>query len=230
MTWGEGVYMVLDELKLVSDDSTFEEEHIIFLMNKYRARILRQNYASGKKTVLDDNYQTIEVPLKEVNAIDGIYDRRKYLKSTAEIPSLLGIGNTVVSTVDYYQGNIVFVPREKMRTTGHNKWLKNIIYASLNDGSLYLKSENPQFLYLGSVKLTGIFDDAKEATLLTGDTNILDMKFPLEGSFINAMIQLIVQELSGAVYKPEDNINNSADDLADIGISSSKNRQTKNEE
>ena len=117
-----------------------------------------------------------------------------------------------------------------MRTTGHNKWLKNIIYASLNDGSLYLKSENPQFLYLGSVKLTGIFDDAKEATLLTGDTNILDMKFPLEGSFINAMIQLIVQELSGAVYKPEDNINNSADDLADIGISSSKNRQTKNEE
>ena len=44
MTWREAVYMVLDELKLMSDDSNFNEDHIIFLLSKYRSFILKQTY------------------------------------------------------------------------------------------------------------------------------------------------------------------------------------------
>lgn len=34
------MYMILDEIKAISDDSYFEEEHIIFLMNLWRSTLL----------------------------------------------------------------------------------------------------------------------------------------------------------------------------------------------
>ena len=36
-TYREIVYMVLDELKLESDDAYYTQDHVIFLINKYRA-------------------------------------------------------------------------------------------------------------------------------------------------------------------------------------------------
>ena len=48
MTWRELVYMINDELKLDSDDSSFNEEHIAFLAGKYRALILEQKYSGLK--------------------------------------------------------------------------------------------------------------------------------------------------------------------------------------
>ena len=38
-TYRQLIYLVLDELKLMSDDSSFTEDHIIFLLSKYRAFI-----------------------------------------------------------------------------------------------------------------------------------------------------------------------------------------------
>lgn len=48
-TYREIVYMVLDELKINSDDKYFEEEHVMFLMDKYRAFLLKQRYSDIKK-------------------------------------------------------------------------------------------------------------------------------------------------------------------------------------
>ena len=50
-TYKEIVYMCLDELQLSSDDATFNEEHIIFLANKYRAFLLKKNYTDLKKEI-----------------------------------------------------------------------------------------------------------------------------------------------------------------------------------
>ena len=48
-TYGELVYFILDELKLTSDDSHFQREHVIFLLDKYRLFILKQRYSDIKK-------------------------------------------------------------------------------------------------------------------------------------------------------------------------------------
>jgi hypothetical protein len=39
-TYRELVYMVLDEIKGLSDDFSYTEDHIIYLLEKYRAFIL----------------------------------------------------------------------------------------------------------------------------------------------------------------------------------------------
>ena len=58
------VYMVLDELKIHSDDASFTEEHILFLINKYRAFILKQRYSDKRKEVPQSNYQTLCLDLE----------------------------------------------------------------------------------------------------------------------------------------------------------------------
>lgn len=219
----ELVYMCLDELKLNSDDALFTEEHIIFLLDKYRVFLLKQKYSDVKKQIPESNYQTICLDLIEVPAISGEpCEGGSYLRSKEKVPFLMKIGIPRVYPVDYYQGNITYVSRDRMRYVGYNKYMQNIIYSSLGpDNYLYFKSSNPQYLYLEKVRMTGIFEDAQAASELQCDTenkecDVLNRTFPIEESLVPPLIQLVVEELSKTEYKPEDKENNADDDLSNV--------------
>lgn len=216
--------MVLDELKLYSDDALYTEEHVMFLFSKYRTFLLKQRYSDVKKQIPESNYQTICLDLIEVPAISGEpCEGGSYLRSKEKIPFLMKIGNPMVYPVDYYQGEITYVSRERMRYVGYNKYLKNIIYASIGpDNYLYFKSFNPQYLYLEKARMTGIFGDPQAASELqcpdeNGDTvcDVLDKTFPIEDALIPPMIELVVKELVGAEYRPKDESNNAKDELSE---------------
>lgn len=224
-TYKELTYMVLDELKLYSDDALYTEEHVMFLLGKYRTFLLKQRYSDVKKQIPESNYQTICLDLIKVPAISGEpCEGGSYLRSKEKIPFLMKIGNPRVYPIDYYQGEITYVSRDRMRYVGYNKYLQNIIYASLGpDNYLYFKSFNPQFLYLEKVRITGIFEDTLAASELqcpdeSGDIvcDVLDREFPIENALIPPLIQLVVEELTKAEYKPEDKENNSDDDLSEV--------------
>ena len=222
-SYRELVYAVLDELKLSVDDSYFTEDHCIFLLNKYRGMILKQQYKDVKKEIPESNFQTLCLDLIQVPAIAGEpCEGGTYLRSKYKIPSLMNIITPRVYTEDFYQVDITYVSRERMKYVGYNKWLSNIIYASLGpDNYLYFKSFNPQYLYLEKARLTGVFEEPEKAAELEcnkekGACDILDMKFPLEEALVPQVIQLVVKELSGAIYKPEDSENNAHDDLSNI--------------
>ena len=130
------------------------------------------------------------------------------------------IGNPRVYPIDYYQGEIAYISRDRMRYVGYNKWMKNIIYCSIApDGYLYFKSWNPQFLYLEKVKFTAIFENAKEVSGLTCDgdegtaCDFLDRTFPIEEALVPPLIELVVNELRKAEYAASDENNNADDDL-----------------
>lgn len=55
-TYRQLTYLVLDEIKGVSDDFTYTEDHIIFLLDKYRAFLLKQRYSDIKKQMPESNY------------------------------------------------------------------------------------------------------------------------------------------------------------------------------
>jgi len=55
-TFRELTYMALDELKLMSDDSYYTEDHVLFLLNKYRSFLLKQRYSDIKKQMPESNY------------------------------------------------------------------------------------------------------------------------------------------------------------------------------
>lgn len=223
-TFREIIYMILDEMKISTDDSYFTEDHIMYLINKYRVLILKQRYSDIKKQIPESNYQTICLDLIEVPAISGEpCEGGSYLRSKEKVPFLMQIGVPKIYPIDYYQGEITYISRERMRYVGYNKYLKNIIYASIGpDNYLYFKSFNPQHLYLEKARITGIFEDPQAASELqcpdgNGDTvcDVLDKTFPIEDALIPPMIELVVKELLSAEYIKKDEENNAKDDLPD---------------
>ena len=223
-TYREITFTILDELKLASDDSFIQPEHVIFLLDKYRGMLLYQKYENIKKEIPESNYQTICLDLEVVPAYEGdTCAGREYLRSVQEIPNMMTLSNPKVSTMNYFMGNINYINRERFKYVGNNQYLQNMIYASLApDEHLYLKSNNPQAYYLKKIKLTGVFEDSAKAEELacdkdsedTSKCDILDKNYPLEEDLIPQAIQLIVKELSGVIYKPADKTNDTNDDLS----------------
>ena len=227
--YSELVYMVLDEIKGMSDDFSYTEDHVVFLLDKYRGFLLKQRYSDIKKQIPESNYQTICLELIQVPAISGEpCEGGIYLRSKLKIPFLMQIGTPRVYPIDYYQGEITYINRDRMRYVGHNKYLKNIIYCSTGpDGYLYFKSSNPQYLYLENVRFTGIFQDSKEvAEYQSCNSNspcsIMDKDFPIEDALVPPLIELVVKELSTSEYKPEDTNNNAHDDLEGLVVKTKK--------
>lgn len=226
----ELVYMVLDLAKAASsDDSFFTEEHVVFLCKKYRSFLIKKEQDKEKSTTdiaSEFEYQQICLDLEQVPAIDGEpCTGGYYLRSTKALPKILEGNQPKVYPIDYYQGvNIAYVSRDRMRYVGTNKYLQNIIYVSLGpDNHIYLNSSNPLFLYLKKLRMSAIFEDFDDAAgLLCDDAgcncscDVLDEEFPIREYLVPTLIELVVKELTGAIYKPTDTQNNANDDLSDL--------------
>lgn len=232
-TYRQLVYMVLDELKGSADDFTFTEDHVMFLLSKYRAFLLKQRYADIKKPMPESNYQTLCLELIEVPAIAGVpCEGSSYLRTKAKIPFTMKVGNPKVYPVDYFQGsNITFISRDRMRYVGYNKFMQNIIYCTLGpDNYLYLQSNNPQFIYMENIRFTAVFEDSETASELECNEDgkicdTIDRTFPIEEALVPPLIELVVKELRQAEYTPADEKNNANDDLDNVVMTA--NRQSR---
>lgn len=218
-TLKELTYMVLDELKLSSDDAYFNEEHISFLIGKYRGFILRQQYKGVKKDIPESNFQTICTDLIQVPAIAGVpCEGGVFLRTKEKVPYLMTIATPKLYTENYYKGEISYVPKERMRYVGYNRWLPNIIYASMGpDNYIYLTSANPQFLYLENIKITGIFENPEKVMSCETDScNASDQEYPLEEGLVPQVLELVVKELAAPKFSPEDKQNDSDDNISEV--------------
>lgn len=217
------VYMVMDQLKIISDDSIITEDHVIFLLSKYRAFLIKQQYLDKGQSVPEIYYQTLCLDLERYNFYDNKCIGNTYLRTTKKVPTTLSGTSVKVYPKDFYEGNIQYVNRERMKYVGTNKYLQNILYTSqLTDGHFYFTSSNNQFIFLKKIRITGVFEDTEAAAELECDSedeeacDILDKTFPIEDSLIPMLIELVVKILSGVKYQPADRRNNASDDLAEL--------------
>lgn len=209
--------MILDEIKLLSDDTYYTEDHIIYLINKYRAQVLEKKYIQQKDSIPESNYQTIVLDLELITTqADSCDEEAIHLRSIKELPVLLPVGKTSVYASDYYQSAIItYITRDRMKYVGHNKFLKNILYCSMHpDRHLYFKTINEDYLGLRKVYVTGLFEDP--TALLDNDEDVLDAIAPIEEGLIPIIINSVLKELLGAAYRPKDPENNAKDDLSNI--------------
>lgn len=221
----EVVYLCLDELKLAGDDSYITEDHVIFLLGKYRYLLLKQKIEKEKieNNLSESNYQTLCLNLEQTDAIGGFPCEGSYLRTTQKIP--YAMTDLDINLSDQFGTEITFVSPKRLKQVGYNRWLQKIIYAAVGtDRYLYLKSANPQYYYLENIQVKGIFEDPEEVAQYECDKSeteeescdILDKDFPLEDDLLPQCIQLVVKELSGVVYRPKDATNSASDDLSDL--------------
>lgn len=226
----EIVYMVLDLAKAqTSDDSFFNDSHVIFLLKKYRSFLIKKEQEKQRATTdiaSEFEYQQICLDLEKVAAIDGSpCSGGYYLRTTKKIPKILEGNEPRVYPIDFYQGiNISYIPRDRMRYVGTNKFLQNIIYVSLGpDLHLYLNSSNPQFLYLKKLRMSAVFEDFDDVSDYLCDDDgsstacdVLDEEFPIREYLVPTLIELVVKELVGSEYRLSDHKNDAADNLPEI--------------
>lgn len=220
MKVNEIVYYCLDAIKAFSDDSYVNEDHIVFLLSKYRGSLLQQ-YHNIKKLIPDSNYQTICLTLTSTDSIPCT--NGAILKSNEEVPSLMPIGNPSIYLFNGFESeNIVFIPFTRLKAVGWNKWKKNFIYVAVGpDKHLYLSSSNPQAQYLETLRLKGLFEDFEKAFELECDEDgkpcdEMERDFPLEVALVPDLIARVVKDALGMAWKTSDSNNNANDDLADI--------------
>lgn len=231
----EIVYMVLDLAKAAtSDDSFWTEDHVIFLLKKYRSFLIKKEQEKQRATTdiaSEFEYQQICLDLEKVPAIDGEpCTGGYYLRTTKKIPKILEDNQPRVYPIDFYQGiNISYVPRDRMRYVGTNKFLQNIIYVSLGpDLHLYLNSSNPQFLYLKKLRMSAVFEDFDEMVNYLCDDDgssmacdVMDEVFPIREYLVPTLMELVVKELTSAKYQPVDDKNNASDDMSKVSTKQS---------
>lgn len=102
MTYADVVYMILDELKLSSDDSYFNEYHVLMLADKYRAMILKQRYKDIRKQVPYSNYQEVMFTLKKRTDGDNHFID---LRNAGANNSTLYIQGAPLETNYYFSGD-----------------------------------------------------------------------------------------------------------------------------
>ena len=220
MTLREAVYMCMDEVKLNSDDSFFTEDHVVFLLGKYRSLVLKKEMEKENKALSSSNTQTIclnLIPYTDSEDPCG----ETVLKSEGKLPDLIN-DKAIVYPVEYFAGDrIIYTSMERFRFATYNRMTRVLIYAAKGpDNYLYVKSGNPQFMYLRQVTVKGVFENfieaAKHSCKESEDTScdIMDTEFPLENALVPTVIELVVKELTGYKYQPRDTRNNASDDAS----------------
>lgn len=237
-TYRECVYMIFDELKLDSDDSRIEVEHIIFLLNKYRAILAKQRYGSTKRDVPLEYYQIWDLgyldlpvnntdvrrtfsfnkPVPSILNLHGILLETSISYNTAPIEEECIIDGTPVfiynQSSDFVENNIDvnFINPDRFKYLGYNKWLTSQPYATIGyDHKLYISS-TADFLNGKRFRIQGIFENPTDFQESTDGK--LDMYFPVEQALVQPIIDLIVKELGNVLYLPKDGENNSSDDIS----------------
>lgn len=230
-TYREAVYMVLDYMKLSSDDAYYTEDHVRFLLNKFRAYVLKSKYEENKKNPAnvpsDSNAQTVDLNLEHVNGVDGVPCTGRYLRSVEEIPTPMFWSSIKVWAGTMFGDNVILTMPTRFKYAGTGRIASMFNYATIGpDNHLYLKSGNPQLYYLEKATVKGIFENPEEVYELeneqAGDCDcakvcdILDREFPLESNLLALCMQYVVKELTGASYRPADTDNNASDDLSEL--------------
>lgn len=213
MTFRELVYIITDLSKTISDDSNFNQDHILFLASKYRNYIINSQYLNMKKTIPMSNYQTVCVDLAPID--DDICGVDDSLKSIDSVPSLLPLGSVTISPAAGFQyGKLSYVPYQRYRYVGKSRFSGNMQYVTIGpDNYLYMKTNSHDGAFMDKLCITGIFDDIVEAAK-TGecmDCDYLDTRFPLEDAFVNSLIQLVVNDITGGAWRLRDTDNDAYD-------------------
>ena len=218
------IYMVRDLLKLSSDDSYITSQHILFMLEKFRAYVLKSKYEDDEASVPDTNKSEITVELELVNDNLG-YSGIPLLRSKEPLPSDMIFDYITVRTNKLTGNpNIVYVPFSRFPYVGNNKYLKNIIYWTIDDDDYILvKSCSPLFEYLREFKIEGVFESPmkvaeRECSCKGLEINYDDVDFCLEDDLVQLVVQYVMNTFQNSIYKPQDEDNNTNDDLAGTAV------------
>lgn len=222
-TYRDLIYMVLDELKINSDDSVWETDHIAFLLNKYRAFLLKQRYKDLKKDIPLPTYQQLLVTMEGVTNDSDL----SIATSTQTIPNIINfngleleasVSPVINDKVNYFTYDFNFITIDRFKYVGINKWINKCIYCAIDYSNKLLLKSNSSITLPETVMINAILEDPRDIVNFMNPEEIpddtIDLPFPIEEAFIAPLLEMTIKEFGTANYLPDESKNNAADDFS----------------
>ena len=237
------MFSVLDSVKIFSDDSVWETDHIVSILTKYRSLLFNQKYKGKKVEIPFAYYQRLNV------YFDTSYNGGLTYKSIKQLPNILDTTNLWQYTFVHNDGmrteNLNFINPQKFKVVGYNKWLKGQVYITI-DLDNYMYAKIPAISSGNSINLISEYETG---TLISEDglnqlvvenlvdsyvyydtildnpidgyrfndndeLDVLDFIFPCEESLIQPIIDLCVKEIAAINGITRDVTNNATEDIS----------------
>lgn len=203
-----------------SDDLKITDRQLEFIVNYYRARLIKQD-ADKNRSISSNIIQDLgKVPLTLVDKaeVSGTNIGKTILRTTDPIPKLLELNQK--DAIIYIGGldkssNIDFVTKAKSRWNRWNKYGSKLPTAFYRNGYIYI-SECPKMLKY--INIEGIFEDPRQVSKYNNiDNPCYDINkdpYPMSGYMISALTDMIVsKELTFFLQMTPDDVNDANDEL-----------------
>ena len=221
MTKREIIYTVFEKLNILVDDTKVSEDLVSSLVDTKRAMLLKQQYATNSWHMPIEIKQELCIDLELVQKVDGYSCAGKILATTVALPKTIKIkgkeGPINVRLKDGTAIAINTVSIERVPFLFENKFTQHLTYCAIDfNGKLFLISKDNKHKFLKSIKVTDVFEQPDIARELMCGVDLTkeawDDSYPIEAAMADAVIQLIVQDLTKSMLIPTDNNNNASDD------------------
>ena len=220
----------INELKLllrsgqITDDEVLDNRLVLAWINNQRSLWLKNELNKGRSD--EDNIrQTINgLELEIVNSSSfpdiscgfNILRTKKNIPRTVELlhrDNILSIRNSNMLSTKFNYTHI-----DKFQYTGNGKFNQSMIFATMYNNKIYLKSHkvNPTLNLMDYITITGIFEDPLEAIFLENNISQLTIdvlnkyEYPLSKGMWNYMQDAILQSNAKLFIRNEPDTNNNS--------------------
>lgn len=168
MKLNEMTYDILSAIRELTDNSDITELYVEELINQYRARYVRREYAKRPYITIDTR-QSIVVPMELVNSsVIGLeYPTNTLIMRTeVELPSFLTLGKHpgifTLSTIDRNIGEFELMEKRRARYALDSPTCSTTMFLD-TDNRLYLVSKKDSYKNLKYIVIDAVLEDPREA-------------------------------------------------------------------
>ena len=217
------IYDIRESLNQTTDDNTFSDEYLSYLIGIYRAEILKNELNNFQRITNVSNIQSFCLELEEISQYDCIIniDCETILRSKQPLPSLIkthiGTSLTSVRPIDRTAKNFTYIDESRLSFLSNSKFGKSIYYFIGSDLHIYLVSKSDAHKLMKCINISGIFADPLELSEYknccgcedTEDTcfDILETDYAVSSDQLSSIVTLIAQRLISKLQVPNDNAN-----------------------
>lgn len=229
-TYRELISLITDQVKGGSDDFSFTDAHIAFLIDKYRALLIEKKY-NGKDPGSENKVELcVKLKLKNIDKCKNVFESI----SVDKLPSMTGDYSIEAGELTISSANT-----DRFRHALSGEFASKTIYGTIGgDKHLKLKGLDPRMKYLNEVRITCMPASIPDRRLLcdhfeegpTGDcADSYDVTIPLEEGLVMPLIDSVRKDVLSTMYNADDSKNNGMDDLPDVyTLESAISRQLRN--
>jgi hypothetical protein len=206
-----------------SDDTKLSDRQVFFIINYYRAKLIRQEYGNHKVIGREDVQDLGKVELINVDPHEcGCPTGSCILRTKEKIPRSLRLQGEDhgFTFVGMYAGQAW-----QETTWNAAPWTTYAKYTG-NDTKWFIKGRylyilNPRDIRMNQMNIQGLFDDPQEAEQFrtcscdNGETcnRGFDFDYPISADKVDTLMKMMMQsEINWTTLIPEDISNNSLDD------------------